>query len=365
MGSSGVVRWRLGNQNPGASGSVTLVVNVASPLPTGTPINNTASIYDSNNGATAASSWTTAVNSSHTFTLSKTDTPDPVTPDGLINYNLHWTVTGNETAQSVIITDAIPLNTTYATCGACVLMGNYVRWDLGDRAPGSSGDVFLQVHVNTAIVSGTVIANNARISDGNNGTAVAATASTTVNSGHQLTINKTAPATIQAGQVLNYSIAWAVTGNEPAPTVIITDAVPANTTYAGCGGGACSQTGGIVTWTLGNLVPGNSGTATMAVTVGSPLANGTVITNTARISDASNRNATSSATTTVTSAHGYTLSKSDNARSGGGRRPVSLHADLVADGERSRRRAWSSRMRCRRTRRLSTAATLARRQAAS
>ena len=72
-------------------------------------------------------------------------------------------------------------------------MGDYVRWDLGDRAPGSSGDVFLQVHVNTAIVSGTVIANNARISDSNNGTAVAATASTTVNSGHQLTLSKTAP----------------------------------------------------------------------------------------------------------------------------------------------------------------------------
>ena len=94
VGSSGVVRWRLGNQNPGASGIVTLVVNVASPLPTGTPINNTASILDSNNGATASSSWTTAVTSSHTFTLSKTDTPDPVTPDGVINYNLHWTVTG-------------------------------------------------------------------------------------------------------------------------------------------------------------------------------------------------------------------------------------------------------------------------------
>ncbi len=79
------------------------------------------------------------------------------------------------------------------TCGACVLMGDYVRWDLGDRAPGSSGDVFLQVHVNTAIVSGTVIANNARISDSNNGAAVAATASTTVNSGHQLTAQQDGP----------------------------------------------------------------------------------------------------------------------------------------------------------------------------
>ena len=55
-GASGLVRWRLGAQSPGASGTVVLVVNVNSPLPNGTIVNNTASIYDSNGGATNSAS---------------------------------------------------------------------------------------------------------------------------------------------------------------------------------------------------------------------------------------------------------------------------------------------------------------------
>jgi uncharacterized repeat protein (TIGR01451 family) len=323
-GSTGLVRWRLGNQPPGASGVVTLVVNVVSPLPNGTPINNTATIADSNNGVSGSDSATTQVNSSHSFILTKSDTPDPVSPDGLINYTMHWQVTGNEAAQSIIITDAIPANTTYQTCGACVLMGDYVRWDLGDRNPGASGDAFLQVRVSTPLVSGTLILNNAHISDANSGTPVAASASTTANSNHQLTLSKTAPGTIQAGQVLNYSIAWSVTGNEPAPTVTITDAVPANTAFASCGGATCSLAGGVVTWDLGNLVPGNSGIATLAVTVTSPLPNGTVISNTAHLLDATNRRAQSSASTTVTSGHGFSLVKRDT-----GYDPVQAGGTLV------------------------------------
>ena len=144
-----------GIRTPARAARSSLVVNVNSPLPNGTIVNNTASIYDSNGGATNEATYATTVNSSHTFTLTKTDTPDPVSPNGLINYTIHWQVTGNETAQDIVITDALPLNTTYATCGACVLQGSYVSWDIGDRAPGASGDAFLQVRVDTPLVNGT------------------------------------------------------------------------------------------------------------------------------------------------------------------------------------------------------------------
>ncbi len=84
-----------------------------------------------------------------------------------------------------------------------------------------------------------------------------------------------------------------MTGDEPTSAVTITDAVPANTTYVSCTSG-CTQAGGVVTWALGARVPGNSGTVQFTVQVVSPLPNGTVINNTARIFDAS-RNATASA----------------------------------------------------------------------
>ncbi len=90
----------------------------------------------------------------------------------------------------------------------------------------------------------------------------------------------------------------------------------------------------MLTWALGARVPGNSGTVQFTVQVVSPLPNGTVINNTARIYDAT-RNATASASTTVGSGHGYSLSKSDAPDPVAGRRRAGLHAELVAVGERS------------------------------
>jgi uncharacterized repeat protein (TIGR01451 family) len=323
VGNTGVVRWRLGNVAPGTSGTVTLVVNVNAPLPNGTVINNTATITDGNGGTSDVDSTSTTVTSGHGFTLTKTDTPDPVTPNGFINYTLNWQVTGNEPAQSVVITDALPANTTFSNCGACVLQGGVVRWDLGNRNPGDSGDVFVQVRVNTPLPNGTLINNTARISDGNGGTPATAGSSTTVQSDHQLTLSKSAPSIVAAGQPLTYTLNWSVTGDEPAPGVVITDAIPANTTFGSCTGG-CSVLGGVVTWNLGDRVPGNSGSVTLIVAVGNLLPNGTLINNTARIFDADGASAQSSATTTVSSGHGFTLDKRDT-----GYDPVQAGGTLV------------------------------------
>ena len=183
-------------------------------------------------------------------------------------------------------------------------------WDIGDRAPGASGDAFLQVRVDTPLVNGTAINNTARISDNNSGTPVTANAVTTVDSDHQLALSKSAPSIVSAGALLTYTLDYNVTGNAPAPTVVLTDVVPANTTFVSCTGG-CTQAGSLLTWNLGNLVPGNSGSVSFVVTVGNLLPNGTVINNTARIYDAASRSASATASTTVSSGHGYSLSKRD------------------------------------------------------
>jgi uncharacterized repeat protein (TIGR01451 family) len=313
-GNPGLVRWRLGNLSPLATGVVTLTVNVLSPLPNGTTINNTVSIRDDNGGAAGQHSTATPVGSGHSFTLSKTALPNPVAPDNFIVYTIHWQLNGNESAQNAIITDTLPANTTFSNCSGCAQQGGVVQWTLGNPTPGASGDVTLQVRVNTPLPNGTVITNTARISDGNGGTPATASATTTVTSDHQLTLSKNAPSAATAGQTINYSLNWSVTGNEPAPGVVVTDTLPANTTYvAGSCTGGCSVNGNVITWNLGNLVPGNSGTVSLAVTVGNLLPNGTILVNQARISDNDNAAATANATTQVTSGHGFSLTKSDSA----------------------------------------------------
>ena len=331
VGSTGLVRWQIGSVPPGTSGTATLVVNVTSPLANGTVIANSASIADTNGGTPANASWNTTVSAGHSFTLSKTDTPDPVSPNGIINYTINWAVSGSEVAQNVVITDAIPANTTLVSPGTCSAAGSLVTCSLGNQNPGALGAVVLQLRVNTPLANGTVINNAARISDSNGGAPVVATAATTVNSDHQFTLSKSAASVIQAGQLLTYTINWGVTGDEPAASVTITDAAPANTTYVSRTSG-CTQAGGVVTWALGARVPGNSGTVQFTVQVVSPLPNGTIINNTARIFDAT-RNAAATAATTVGSGHGYSLSKSDAPDPVAGGRPFSLHADVVAVGE--------------------------------
>jgi uncharacterized repeat protein (TIGR01451 family) len=63
---------------------------------------------------------------------------------------------------------------------------------------------------------------------------------------------------------LVYTLAYTASGNDPAPNVILTDAVPAGTTFVTATGGINLDTppmggSGIVTWFLGDLLPAGSG----------------------------------------------------------------------------------------------------------
>src|SRR6266446_3214503 len=67
------------------------------------------------------------------------------------------------------------------------------------------------------------------------------------------------------------------TRNSGATGVVLSDKVPANTTFVSATGSG-SLKAGTVTWSIGSLDAGVSGSVTLTVGVASPLANGTVIT---------------------------------------------------------------------------------------
>ncbi len=98
----------------------------------------------------------------------------------------------------------------------------------------------------------------------------------------EVSIEKSAPATVNAGDQMTYTLNWTITGNTTVHNVTITDAVPANTTFVSADMGG-TENSGTITWNLGDKNPGDSGTVTFVVKVASPLANGTVIDNTAQI----------------------------------------------------------------------------------
>jgi uncharacterized protein (TIGR03382 family) len=80
-----------------------------------------------------------------------------------------------------------------------------------------------------------------------------------------LTLTKTAPATT-AGNTITFTLAYANTGNAPAYNAVLTDVIPVGTTFnAASGGGTFAL--GTVTWNLGTLAIGATGSVTLTVNV--------------------------------------------------------------------------------------------------
>jgi uncharacterized repeat protein (TIGR01451 family) len=100
--------------------------------------------------------------------------------------------------------------------------------------------------------------------------------------------------------------------------VVISDTVPANTAFVSASGTG-TLSGGVVTWSVGIVAAGASGTETLTVQVNSPLPNGTVITNGTYSIDSTQTAPASGAavTTTVTSAPSLSATKAFSDVNGG------------------------------------------------
>jgi uncharacterized repeat protein (TIGR01451 family) len=110
---------------------------------------------------------------------------------------------------------------------------------------------------------------------------------------------------VRAGRNLTYTLTVVNGGQSTANNVVVTDTVPADTTYVSCDGAACSQNGGVVTWQVGTLIPGNHATLRLVVTVSAGASNGAQITNSAYGADSDDTDPVSGApvvTTVTTSA---------------------------------------------------------------
>ena len=85
------------------------------------------------------------------------------------------------------------------------------------------------------------------------------------------------PDPVDAGGTLTYTLDYGNTGNADATGVVISDTVPANTTFVSATAGGVLS-GSTVTWSVGNLAADVSGSVQMMVLVDSPLPNGTTTT---------------------------------------------------------------------------------------
>lgn len=238
-------------------------------------------------------SATTIVNTDVNLTLTKS--ADPVSGSDVehsqeIEYTLHYANTGSTDAKGVTITDTIPTGTTYkngtATCStACSpsFANNTLTFAL-DLPANSSGNAFFEVTVNDDTTNGQEIDNTGHLHFGTTDIP----SNTTRHFVHVpsgaldlvKSVSYTSPAGV--GSVLTYKLVASATGNMDQTGIVVTDVVPAGTTYvdssATCSAASCTAglDGNTVTWSWPTLSPGHPQTLTFKVTVNGPDRSGTI-----------------------------------------------------------------------------------------
>lgn len=311
---SGTAFWIKppGNSFPFPNGSVvtlTYVVTASQPLLDQSLITNLASSYAISSPtifSLGQNDVNTPVNAP-VWQIGKTADPSPVVETGTaLTYTLTVTNIGHlATSGFYTITDQIPANTTYVNNSAfpaATFNDPTLTWVLSTPVGiNQAFTVSFVVTVDDNLPEASGIVNQTYSITGGNvfSPAVGAPVTVTVQTPVTLTLTKTdTPDPVQAGDLITYTLTITNDSSSkgPAGNVVISDVVPANTTFQNAGfinpaNGGFSSNGSLVVWDFTAPEPLNrdeTASVFMVVRVTSPLTGGTVITNDTYSASASN-----------------------------------------------------------------------------
>jgi len=207
-----------------------------------------------------------------------------VRPGDLIEYTLKYANNGTRTETSIQIWDPLPANTSFISASnGGALSGGFVKWmSLGDLEGGKIDFVKFTVKVNPGTPEGTIISNKAGIFGDGTPRFHADPITHTVQGVIELSIEKSADpvsgSTVQEASTITYTLTYKNSGNKTATNVVITDSLPANTSFLEASNSGTFNNN-VITWNLGDIAAGGSSSVTFKVNVNTGLANSTVIAN--------------------------------------------------------------------------------------
>ncbi len=295
--AGGTVTWPTFDLAAGASVQRTLTVQVNDPAAVGqATVVNTAQATD--NGSNGPDPDTTNNSDSDTDTLvhsdlaiAKTDSPDPVRAGEQVTYTITVTNNGPAADTGVVVTDTLPGAFTFVSAtpsqGSCSQAGGVVTCTLGGMVASATATITVLCDVPSGTAEGTYT-NTASVTgdesdpDSSNDSD---SEDTSVIREIDLGITKTdSPDPVTAGEELTWTLDVVNNGPSDATGVTVTDSLPAGVTFVSAtpSQGNCSEAGGTVTCSLGDLADSATAQVTLVATV-DPSTTGT-ITNTASVS---------------------------------------------------------------------------------
>jgi uncharacterized repeat protein (TIGR01451 family) len=284
------------------AGQIVIVVEVDPSTPDGSTLTNTASIagaevdQDPTNNSTTAD---TTVGTEADVSLTKGDSPDPVTAGEELTYTLTFANAGPSDAQTVSVVDGLPSGVSFVSAtpdqGSCSEAGGTVTCALGTLQAGTGGQVVIVVDVDPSTPPGTIT----NVATANLGTADPDFGNNSVSEGTSvvavadLSIAKSdASDPVFAGEQLVYTIEYANAGPSDAANAQVVDTLPPGVTFVSAisDDGSCSESAGAITCDLGTLVPGALGEVTVVVDVPADAVAGSITNSVTIGSDASDPN---------------------------------------------------------------------------
>ena len=286
--SSGTVTWTLGTLAPGETATVSFTVNTSTSL----AISDTP--YTISNSASVDSDQTNPV-TSKTVTnqlavqpeIVKTVSAPEAGPGDTLTYTL--TVSNPGASFTGDVSDDVPAGTTFSagSCSpACAFAAGTVTWS-SQSVPHGTSTFSFDVTVNAG-TGGTTVTNSGTLDPSSPDLGPIESNPTETEIGPVLGIVKTGDptGTVQSGDQITYTLVVSNESGVTAHDVVASDPVPTGTSFGTCTTpvGTCGQSGGDVTFDLGDLAGGATVSVSFTVTVGTPPVGTLQITNQAQVS---------------------------------------------------------------------------------
>lgn len=301
------VRWTLASVQPGETVTRSFRVKLDDTFPAGstTAVTNVATACIGTNCVS-----TPPVTVNVRTPSSSTDKAVRVLPDGTfantasarpgdsLEYRLVYTNSGPGDARDVTLSDEIADGQTLISCSdSCdsTTTPGTVTWSFGTVPAGATRTVTFIVKLDDTFPSGTTTIENVAVAKTREeGEKPSDKTTVTVTAKPDLKLVKSASSPTSgkavAGEEITYTLAYRNDGDATAAGTTIDEAVPPGTEYVSCSP-SCSTTGtpvSSVTFAIGAVPPGGSGTVTLTVRVRNDV--GCTVCNTARIKSPSQDN---------------------------------------------------------------------------
>ncbi len=225
-GYNGNYVWDFPLLWPSATHQITVTVRVADSLPNGTILTNDAIIGATGN-ITDADQALVTVQSAPILHLAKQASQPIINPGDILTYTIWYSNTGNAPATGVVITDDLPAELYLWSANPVPSGGDDQQqtWNISGVPVGGPYSITLVVTSENVIGDLTPLTNRVTMSSVE--TTTLATDKTVTVYAVELDVDKTAtPGTVQANEVVAYTVTVANTGHAAAEQVRITDTLP-------------------------------------------------------------------------------------------------------------------------------------------